>query len=446
MPRERSLIGLVATRVTLFAVIAMMIQAVFVLLHYYRNDNRLADLMLDREADALATGFEHIDGRFGYQLPDDLERYAQRRSIARIRLPSGEVLFSNCDTECVRQLLPLDLKPPDSWARLVSQGKPIHVIGGRTRTLEDRTVFIEMGILEDSESVMWAVLGDELADHMVAPMVLLLVFSLGATLLSIRRALQPVSAAAKAAESLDPLNAKSLLTTAGMPREFAELTRAVNRAISRIGDVMRSQKLYTTAIAHEVRVPLAAMKLDLEHIADPRARKIDEDVDRLSHLVTQLTDLGRLDTFDRSMFEEMDLAAIGRHVVADMAPIVFQSGREIGFEDQHPSPALGLHSLIEDAVRNLVHNAMVHTPAGTLIAVIAGPGPLIRITDSAGLENRSYQMPGADGMFRSGDRIGMGLSIVRKIVDLHKGTLSLTVEPGRMTAAEITLPSLPTAS
>jgi hypothetical protein len=443
MPRERSLVSLVAARVTLFAFVAMVLQAGLVFLHYYRDDHRLADLMLDQEAEVLSAGFVLEDGRFGYQLPDDLAHYAEHRTIARIRLPSGEVLFSNCDSQCVQQLLPLDLTPPDSWRRMVSSGKPIQVVGGRTVTVGGRTAFIEIGILTESNRVMWGVLREELADHMAVPMIMLLLFTLGATLLSIRRALGPVSAAATAAETLDPLDTASLLPVTGMPREIAELARAVNRAISRIGDVMRSQKLYTTAIAHEVRVPLAAMKLALGHITDPRAREIDEDVDRLSHFVTQLTDLGRLDAFDRSLFEEIDLDALGRHVVADMAPMVFEKGQTIGFHSFDPKPALGLASLIEDAVRNLVHNALVHTPPGTTIAVIAGPGALIRVTDTGGIESDGYEVLGADGRFLKGDKIGIGLSIVRKIVQLHKATLAISVDAGRLTSATIRLLDYP---
>jgi signal transduction histidine kinase len=287
---------------------------------------------------------------------------------------------------------------------------------------------------------MWSVLIEELTEHMAVPMLLMLVLTFGATLLSIRRSLRPVSAAAAAAETLDPLDPRSRLSEEGMPREIAGLIGAMNRALSRIGDVMRAQKSYTTAIAHEVRVPLAAMKLALNQIADPAARKIDEDIDRLSHLVTQLTDLGRLDAFDRSAFANVDLVALGRKVVEDMAPLVFESGREIGFAEESPSPGFGLAVLIEDAVRNLVDNAIAHTPPGTSITVSAGPGPAIRVIDTAGIESDAYRLSGAPGTFKRGDRVGIGLDIVRKIVDLHEGTFKVLVEPGRMTSVEITIP------
>ena len=81
---------------------------------------------------------------------------------------------------------------------------------------------------------------------------------------------------AKVAEQvarLDPLKPGARLPTAGMPREIASFTQAVNAAFERVVELMKSQKLLTSAISHEVRTPLAIARLELEKIGDPRAEK-----------------------------------------------------------------------------------------------------------------------------------------------------------------------------
>jgi signal transduction histidine kinase len=82
--------------------------------------------------------------------------------------------------------------------------------------------------------------------------------------------------------------------------------------------------------------------------------------------------------------------------------------------------------LIVDAIRNLIENAVKHTPRGANIEVAFNPDMII-VSDDAGLYSFA-----ADGR-ASGDRIFLGLEIVRRIMEIHRGRLETTVEPGRRT-------------
>ena len=413
----------------------MLVQVTVVFVDYYFDDARLAALMIESEASRLVHGVTGAPGELTYRLPGGLKRYSRPEGdyFARIRTAQGDVVYSNCDESCAQHLLPAQVNPPDFWSRLLRAGKPIAVAGGRSFDTPAGRVFIEVAVLDDHEKVMWHVLRREFTDHLAVPMSLMLVFVVGGMLLSIRGALLPVEQAAREAERIDPLDPSHRIEVAGMPREVADLSAAVNRTLLRVHGLMQSQRLYTTAVAHEVRTPLAMMKLELGFIDHPRARKIEADVDALARFVGQITMLGRLEGSGRSEFGRIDLARISRGVVTDIAPWIYEQQDEIAFMDAGAEPIEGRDLLIDDAVRNLVENAVRHTPCGTAIQVIAGPGPAISVRDDAGLFSAGPE--GSDGL--KADHLGVGLQIVRRIMALHQGRLETLVEAGRHTTMRL---------
>jgi signal transduction histidine kinase len=431
--RPQTLIRIITLRIALFAALAMAVQAALVFADYYFDNEQLATLMIERETGKLSAGFERRHDETPYKLPHDLPRYGEQGGfyITRIRTPSGQILYTNCDARCDNHLLPQEVNPPDLWSRMLSKGKPLAVAGGKTYEIHGETIFIEIAILRDSDGIMWAVIGREFADHLAIPMAIMLFFVLGGTLLSIRRALRPVAKAAREAGHLDPLDPSHLINQTGMPREIADLAAAVNRSLSRIGALMKSQRLFTTAVAHEIRTPLAMMKLELGNIEHPRARKIEADVDALAGFVGQITALGRLESADRAVFRPVDLVKLADWVVTDIAPLVYDRNHTIAYSDFGADSVEGHAPLLEDALRNLVENAIKHTPAGAAIEVVAGPGPRLTVKDDAGV----FDAP-TDASFGDlkADHVGIGLEIVRRIMALHKGRLEIEVEPGRLTA------------
>ena len=429
--RPASLSRILARRIAVFALLAMVVQVAVVFADYYFDDARLAALMIESEATKLGKGVTGEAGGLEYRLPAGLRRYANQQGdyFARIRSAQGGVIYSNCDASCVLHLLPAQVNPPDFWSRLLRSGKPIAVAGGRSFEVGGTRVFVEVAVLDDHERVMWHVLAREFTDHLAVPMSLMLVFVVGGMLLSIRIALKPVEQAAREAEKIDPLEPSHRIEVTGMPREVADLSSAVNRTLLRVHGLMQAQRIYTAAVAHEVRTPLAMMKLELGFIDHPRARKIEGDVDALARFVGQITTLGRLEGSGRSGFRKVDLARIGRKVVTDIAPWIYDQQDEIAFFDAGAGWVYGQDLLLDDAVRNLVENAVRHTPPGTAIQVTAGPGPAISVRDDAGLFAATSNSSGG----AKADQFGVGLQIVERIMNLHQGQLETSVEAERHT-------------
>jgi signal transduction histidine kinase len=410
----------------------MAIQATLIFAEYYFDNEKLFGLMIFRETSELAKGFRLVDGELRYALPDDLGRYSLVDSdyITRIRTPAGDIIYTDCDSRCDDHLLPPQVNPPDFWARRLTRGKPISGAGGKLFELHGKKALIEIAILKDSSGVMWMVLREEFLDHLVVPMSIMLFLVLGGALFSLHRALKPVSEAARQAGDIDPLDPSHLINQAGMPREIAELAAAVNRSLSRIGILMKSQRLFTTAVAHEIRTPLAMMKLELGNIQDPRARKMEGDIDTLAGFVSQITALGRLESADRAVFKTVSLSDVARQTVTDMAPWVYDKRHTIAYTEADDRHVDAHAPLLEDALRNLIENAVKHTPSGTAIEVIAGPGTDLCVRDNAG---HYVNQGNGEITATKADHLGVGLEIVRRIMTLHRGRLEIEVMPNMNT-------------
>lgn len=439
-PSERSLLFVIVSRIALFASLAMGVQIGVVFMEYYLDDAGLARLMLDAETTRLSEGLTLNGDRLGFSLPPSMSRYNVSGSgyLTRVRTSTGAVLFSNCDAQCSPRLLPTAINPPDFWLQQTQREKPISLVGGRSFEIGSNRILIEIGILGDPYGVVWLVIGHEIVDDMAVPMILMLVFVVGATILSTRRALRPIENAAAQAAVLDPLDPTTRLSTEKMPREFAHLARAFNLAITRIGELIRSQRVFTAAVAHEIRTPLAVMKLELGHIADQRARQVERDLDQLAYFVEQVTSLARLETAGNPLSEAIDPTKVGRAVVAALAPWVYTQKHSIAFIEKGGRLFLGEPTLVESALRNLVENAVRHTRGGTAITVESGPGEMLSVVDDAG----KYMVNSDDsvelqGTTKRAGGIGIGLEIVRRIAAIHGASFEMTIEPGQYTRASI---------
>ncbi len=414
--------AILARRIAFFAVLAMVLQLAVIFSDYYWNVGELSRLFVEQETERLASGIAMDEnGAIHYRLPESVEgRYSQAQTgyVARVREADGGLVFQSCDAACESRFLPPDINPPDFWLRSLQPGKPLTLVGGRAFTVGERRFVVDVATTGDPQDVLSDVFWNEVIEHMIVPMSILLVLVLGATLLSVRQALKPVRIAAEAAERIDPMDSRSHLQFQDMPREIAHLAEAVNRAFERVGELMKSQKILTSGIAHEVRTPLAAIKLELGHIDHPRARKAEADLDDLVRFVGQITALARLDTFDHGMFEEVDLVALSSGVVEQLAPWVYENDHSLEFSAQVDAAIVqGVPALLKDALRNLIDNAVRHTPARTDIVVRVSRN-LIRVEDRhpAGIRQACDVTAHTDGL-------GIGLKIVERIAAIHRGSL-----------------------
>ncbi|TGV80421.1 HAMP domain-containing histidine kinase, partial [Mesorhizobium sp. M00.F.Ca.ET.158.01.1.1] len=154
------------------------------------------------------------------------------------------------------------------------------------------------------------------------------------------------------------------------PKEVTPLVKAVNAALARLDKGYERHKRFLTDAAHELRTPVAILNTRLASLpATPERARPLQDAARLSTLTDQLLDLQRLDR-QTTAFEKVDLVAIARGVIVDLAPMAFSAGYEMSFEPERDTLfATGDRTAIERAVTNIVQNAIEHGGGGGTITI-----------------------------------------------------------------------------
>jgi len=274
------------------------------------------------------------------------------------------------------------------------------------------------------------VIANEIVQHVVLPLIPLSVLLLLFNIFAVRRVLQPLRRAEAEVDALDPDNVLLRLSEAPAPREVNTLVRAVNRALTRLDETMIILRGFTANAAHELRTPLSIMQLSLDRLPpSPLREDLQADTQHLTRLVSQMLDLAQADALAVEPGTTVDLADIGREIVAAMAPKVFDAQRDLRFNAVGDTRALGHAEAIYRIYRNLIDNALAHAPGDTPIEVTAGPGPQISVRDHGpGISHED--VPHIFERFwrkdrRKTDGAGLGLGIVQRLAQAHGGAITV---------------------
>ena len=274
------------------------------------------------------------------------------------------------------------------------------------------------------------VIANEIVQHVVLPLIPLSVLLLLFNIFAVRRVLQPLRRAEAEVDALDPDNVLLRLSEAPAPREVNALVRAVNRALTRLDETMIILRGFTANAAHELRTPLSIMQLSLDRLPpSPLREDLQADTQHLTRLVSQMLDLAQADALAVEPGTTVDLADIGREIVAAMAPKVFDAQRDLRFNAVGDTRALGHAEAIYRIYRNLIDNALAHAPGDTPIEVTAGPGPQISVRDHGpGISHED--VPHIFERFwrkdrRKTDGAGLGLGIVQRLAQAHGGAITV---------------------
>jgi signal transduction histidine kinase len=221
------------------------------------------------------------------------------------------------------------------------------------------------------------------------------------------------------------------IPTEDIPSEIRPLVEAVNQALDRLERGFRTQREFTADAAHELRTPLAILRARLETLADTKLRlKLNDDIDSMSRIINQLLEVAELDVVVVGQTERTDLTSVGSEVVQAMAPLALRQNRNIALTGaSEPVWVRGNAEMIQRAVRNLVENALHHTPAGTTVEVsIDGKGGVHVSDEGPGVPPSERELIFQRFWRRDRRRIGgagLGLAIVRRIVDAHDGSVAI---------------------
>jgi signal transduction histidine kinase len=232
--------------------------------------------------------------------------------------------------------------------------------------------------------------------------------------------------------------------------ELGRLAREFNRMAATLERVEELRRSLVEDVAHELRTPLTSLRGYTEALADgvveptpEMLRALHDEIERLTRLVEGLDQLARGERGERTLARaEVDLAAIVRRTLEIVSPELAQRRIEIRLDGAATLPALEADpDAIGQVVTNLVQNAARYTDDGGMITVrLRSEGAFLRFA----IENTGSQIP-ADELSLIWERLhrldrsrarasggaGIGLAIVRQIVEAHGGNVGASSGDGR---------------
>ena len=264
---------------------------------------------------------------------------------------------------------------------------------------------------------------------------LLMIVIAALVVLVVQRATLPVrrlsaELAARSEDDLRPIDAPDA------PRELRPLINATTDVMGRLQRLLDHQKRFVRDSAHQLRTPLAVLKAQVQSARrgdmppEQAFGEINDTVDRGAALVNQMLSLAKVEQLrQQPESERLDWAEIARDVALDLSALI--ADKAIDFEfDGTPTPVRAHRWMLQELTRNLLHNAIKHSPpearlwlsVGTVqdeaVLTLRDEGPGI----PAELRQRLFA-PFAAGNVMSGS--GLGLAISREIVQTLRGSIAL---------------------
>ena len=244
--------------------------------------------------------------------------------------------------------------------------------------------------------------------------------------------------------------------------ELKALADSYNAMAEKIENFDQSRSQFVQNASHELKTPLATMKILLENLiyqpdmpAELRAefmQDMNHEIDRLSGIITDLLTLTQMDSQQTAVRQDaVDFTALCEETLHALRPAAEKAGLTLHAEIADSVMLQGDESKLSQVVYNLIDNAVKYTPEGgqVSISLTAGKSQVVFTVRDTGIGipeedvkhifDRFYRVDKARSRATGGT--GLGLSIVRQMVQLHGGEITVDSTPGEGSAFTVTLPS-----
>lgn len=356
----------------------------------------------------------------------------------------GELLLRSVHAPSDRRLAPAGFTGFD---KITIGGKELELFALDSANGEMTVIVAD----SEDESEFAAVFGG----HFALVMAVLLPAVLGGTWWMLRHALAPLLRTSRdlgrrGPQGLEPLPLE------GAPTELRAIIEAVNRLMAKVADALSQEREFTALAAHELRTPLASLRVQAQVLArsrDPAEHRqelaaLEVNVDRCTRMLNQMLALARADALQPEGLQGEWLAAedVVAEVLADFVAVAEQRGVELEC-DLAEADLFADRVLLQTLLRNLLSNALRHTPDGGRVRIrtmrdsgrpqliVEDSGPGIPEEERQRVFERFYRGRGGRG-----PGVGLGLAIVSAIARAHGARIGLAESDLGGLRVEVRLP------
>lgn len=321
-------------------------------------------------------------------------------------------LLRGVATHPVEQTITLDAPPVvlRVWAHRIQRG--------------ENTYYIRVARSVRLASILRTQISTVILISILATVILSVIVFASVAFWTTRRIARPLRDASAAALAIRPENMTQRLDSHDMPSEIMPLIRAFNGALERLENGYRIQKEFVASAAHELKTPLALIRAEIEMEEVPDRALLLHDVDIMARQIHQLLQLAEASEAQNYIFESLDVwEALSEAVVyarrqADSNAVRLSLLR-INKEPIIVSADRGAFSTL---ARNLIENAILHSPAGGVVTIHLGRqvffvrdcGPGVAPDEVGRLFTRFWRSKQTRH-----EGAGLGLSICREITRAH---------------------------
>jgi heavy metal sensor kinase len=411
-------------------------------------------------------GLLYFDARGELNLREDYHNHpASRQLIERlleVRSAQGALLYRNERLE--GQPLGGNLLSGEgdggysTRSAQLADGTPVRMVS-RRHTLDGHPLLLRLGYSEEPIRARLREFG--LSSLLALPIVVALV-GFGSYFLA-KRALAPLQEMACRAEAITSERLNDRLPTGEAGDELDHLASVFNSLLARLEQSFDQLRRFTSDASHELRTPLASIRSVGEVALEKDGTRADyrdtigsmlEEVNRLTALVDNLLTIARADAgripLNTSVFSAVGLA---REAAGLLDVLADEKGQRIVVQGDEHINLNGDRVFLRQALVNIIHNAVKHSPVGGSISVdvlrqpeggvrleVADSGPGIPPEHSAKIFDRFYRAD--ESRSRDGGGAGLGLSIAQWAVRVHGGKLQLISAPGAGCIFQMSLPPM----
>lgn len=246
----------------------------------------------------------------------------------------------------------------------------------------------------------------------------------------------------------------------GRSAEIAALAAEFDGMAGRIKALVESHRRLVRDVSHELRSPLARLRVALElgrggeaAVAEAAFDRIEREADRLEGMLAQSLELSRLETSNDVAHEDIELDAVLEDVITNASYEGSPRGRKVVLAERERLRLVGAHGALHSAFENVIRNALAYTADGSTVSVrlardpahadvavvsVRDHGPGVPEPELARIFEPFYRTDSA--RTRSSGGTGLGLAIANRAIQRHRGSIVARNAEGGGLEVEIRLP------